>query len=276
MIKKIYHIADLHIRTFKFHDEYKEQFQKFIASVKENISKNGYATEETRIAILGDLFHQKITISNEQLILGSWFLEECSKICKVIVIAGNHDLLENNADRVDSITPLVKLLKNNNISYYKDRECFLDDNIVWCNYSIFHGNERPDIEEAKVKFGDDKKYIGLYHAPIIGSKTDLGYTLDHGANVDHFNGLDACLLGDIHKKQVITLTDNNKNIKLKFPGSLVQQGFGENISGHGYTIWDVKTLDDEHVEINSDASFFQYQVTNLDQLDDKSYKLINK
>ena len=39
MIKKIYHIADLHIRTFKFHDEYKEQFQKFIASVKENISK---------------------------------------------------------------------------------------------------------------------------------------------------------------------------------------------------------------------------------------------
>ena len=170
----------------------------------------------------------------------------------------------------------IKLLKNNNISYYKDRECFLDDNIVWCNYSIFHGNERPDIEEAKVKFGDDKKYIGLYHAPIIGSKTDLGYTLDHGANVDHFNGLDACLLGDIHKKQVITLTDNNKNIKLKFPGSLVQQGFGENISGHGYTIWDVETLDDEHVEINSDASFFQYQVTNLDQLDDKSYKLINK
>lgn len=276
MIKKIYHIADVHIRTFKFHDEYRAQFQKFLDSVKEHVKINGFKSEEVRIAILGDLFHQKITISNEQLMLGSWLLEECAKICKVILIAGNHDLLENNTDRMDSISPIVQLLNNDDISYLKDRDCYLDDNIVWCNYSIFHGNERPDIEEAKVIFGEDKKYLGLYHAPIIGSQTDLGYTLDHGANVDHFTGLDMCLLGDIHKKQTINLTDGDNKIKLHYPGSLVQQGFGENISGHGYTIWDVDTLEDEHVEIDNEASFFQYQVTDLEQLEDKSYKLVNK
>ena len=276
MIKKIFHLSDLHIRTFKFHDEYRAQFQKFLDSVKDYILENGLSPDEVRIAILGDIFHQKITISNEQLMLGSWLLAECAEICKTIVIAGNHDLLENNTDRMDSISPIVQLLDNDNIAYYKDKTCYLDNNIVWCNFSIFYGNERPDIESAKIKFGVNKKYIGLYHAPIIGSQTDLGYTLDHGANVDHFKGCDAVLLGDIHKEQIITLTDDNKKIKLKYPSSLVQQGFGENVSGHGYSIWDVDSLNDTHIELPNDAAFFQFKVTNLSQLEDKSYKLINK
>jgi DNA repair exonuclease SbcCD nuclease subunit len=273
MIKQIYHISDIHIRTYKYHDEYREQFQKFLDSVKEK--NKGFSYRESRIAILGDLFHQKITISNEQLILGSWLLKECAKIAPVVLIAGNHDLLENNSDRIDSITPIVQLLDNENIAYYKDRDCFLDDNIVWCNYSIFSGNERPDIELARTKYGDDKKYLGLYHAPLIGSVTDLGYTIDHGASTEHFKGCDAVLMGDIHINQTFEFEEDGKIIKLKYPSSLVQQGFGEKLTGHGYTIWGVDTLGDTHVEIPNDASFYQFKVTDLEQLEDKSYKLIN-
>jgi hypothetical protein len=36
MIKKIIHIADLHIRTLQLHELYKTQFEKLIEEVKQN------------------------------------------------------------------------------------------------------------------------------------------------------------------------------------------------------------------------------------------------
>ena len=269
MIKTLVHLSDIHIRTFKYHDEYKEQFDKFLISAKKDLE--GLEYNEGRIVIVGDLVHQKITISNELITLASYFLNECAKLAPVILVAGNHDLLENNPDRMDSITPIVKLLNNPNINYFKERKCYEDNNIVWCNYSIFEGNQRPDIEEAIEKYGDDKTYLGLFHAPIIGAKTDIGYEFDHGANLEHFKGCDAVLCGDIYLRQVF----NFEGIKVIMPSSMIQQNYGEKVNGHGYTVWDVDTLDDRHVEIPSEAGFFQFKMNSLDDLDSKNYKLTN-
>ena len=112
MIKKIVHVSDIHIRTFQLHDLYKRQFDVFLTDIKEK-TKN-LLCEEVRIVITGDLYHQKINISNEQIMLSSWFLTELTKIGKVVIIIGNHDFLENNQERVDTITPIVKLLNNKN------------------------------------------------------------------------------------------------------------------------------------------------------------------
>jgi 3',5'-cyclic AMP phosphodiesterase CpdA len=38
------------------------------------------------------------------------FFKALEEIAPLIVIAGNHDLLENNKDRLDSITPVVQFL----------------------------------------------------------------------------------------------------------------------------------------------------------------------
>ena len=78
MVKRIIHIADLHIRTIQMHELYKNQFEKLLGEIgvkflewaDENISHN-----EIRIVIAGDIAHQKINISNEQLLLTSWFLK---------------------------------------------------------------------------------------------------------------------------------------------------------------------------------------------------------
>jgi hypothetical protein len=43
---------------------------------------------------------------------------------------------------------------------------------------------KPDIESARVQFGDDKTYIGLYHAALLNAKTDIGYEIDHGAGLE--------------------------------------------------------------------------------------------
>jgi DNA repair exonuclease SbcCD nuclease subunit len=134
-VKKIIHLADIHIRTFRMHDEYKDVFKTLIKDIKNNIE--GYQSDEVRILIAGDLVHQKIVISNEQLMLGTWLLRSLEKVAPVILIAGNHDLLENNKDRMDSITPMVQFLPDQNINFFKESKLYLDDNIVWCVYSIF-------------------------------------------------------------------------------------------------------------------------------------------
>lgn len=62
MIKKIVHLADLHIRTFYHHDLYRLQFNDLIDKLR--IELLGVSFEETRIVIVGDIAHQKINISN--------------------------------------------------------------------------------------------------------------------------------------------------------------------------------------------------------------------
>jgi len=88
MIKKIIHIADIHIRTIQLHDLYREQFETLIDEIREhNIiwNQEGIQYEEIRIVVAGDIAHQKINISNEQLLLTSWFLKELSKYGKVVI-----------------------------------------------------------------------------------------------------------------------------------------------------------------------------------------------
>ena len=269
MVKKIIHIADIHIRTYRMHDEYKEVFTTFIEEIEEYCKD--YDHNEVRIAIVGDLVHQKITISNEQLILSTWFLRELSKIGKVVIIAGNHDLLENNKDRIDSISPMIKLLDNSNISYYKEKTCYLDENVVWCNYSIFEGNERPDIEEGRSKYGDDKTYIGLYHAPLVGASTDIGYEFNEGTSLEIFEGCDMVLLGDIHKRQEF----NYKGIPIVYPSSLIQQNFGESINKHGYLIWDVESKTYIEKDLKTRYGFYQFKIKSLEDIDNESEILTN-
>lgn len=272
MIKKIIHVADVHIRTYRMHDEYKEVFQKFIDEITEYCKD--YEHDEIRIAIVGDLVHQKITISNEQLILSCWFLNELSKVGKVVIVAGNHDLLENNRDRVDSISPMIQLLGSDNISYYKESKCYVDENIVWCNYSIFEHNQRPDIESARKEWEYrhiEKTYVGLYHAPLVGATTDIGYEFTEGTTLEHFDGCDMVLLGDIHKRQELQY----KNIPIVYPSSLIQQNFGETVNKHGYLIWDVASRTYIEKDIETRYGFYQFKIKSLDDIEQGNEVLTN-
>ena len=74
-IRFIYHCADLHIRLYKRHDEYREQFQKFFDSVKEHIEVNDLEREEVRIVIAGDVVHSKNQLTPELIDLVTWFFK---------------------------------------------------------------------------------------------------------------------------------------------------------------------------------------------------------
>jgi predicted MPP superfamily phosphohydrolase len=206
MIKKVIHTADWHIKNYRYHNEYLDVFNNFFIEIKKLVKD--YDREEIRIVIAGDIVHQKINITNEQLLVTVSIIKELEKIAPIVMIAGNHDLNLANPSRIDSLTPMVKLLPDLNIKYFTgESNCYLDNNIVWCVYSIFDDNRRPDIEKARDEYGDDKTYIGLYHGPVIGLKTDLGYEFDHGANINIFSRCDMVMMGDIHKRGGLILED---------------------------------------------------------------------
>ena len=269
MVKKIIHLADIHLRTFRMHEEYMSVFKNLMSDLTDLLSE--YKKEEIRIVIAGDLVHQKIVISNEQLMLGTWFLRNLEEIAPVIMIAGNHDLLENNKDRIDSISPMVQFLFDKNVNYFKESKCYLDDNIVWCVYSIFEDNSRPDIEAAREQFGNDKTYIGLYHAPIINAKTDIGYEIDHGGELEIFEGCDIAMLGDIHKRQSF----NYNGIPIAYSSSLIQQNFGENVSKHGFLLWDVESKTFTEHDVENKFPFYQFKIKSLEDLDKGTEVLTN-
>lgn len=270
MVKYIIHFADIHIRTYKLHDEYKAVFQSLIIKLKD-LTKD-LKREEIRIVIAGDLVHQKIVISNEQLILGAWLLKSLEEIAPVILIAGNHDLLENNKDRMDSISPMVQFLPDKNINFFKESKCYKDENIVWCVYSIFEDNSRPDIESAKELFGTDKTYIGLFHGAINGLKTDLGYEIEHGFDLEMFEGCDIVMCGDIHKRGGFVY----KDIPIMMPSSLIQQNFGETISKHGFLFWDIQTKTYVEYDIENKTPFYHFKITSLKDLEDGTEIIVNK
>ena len=257
-------MADIHIRNYQYHSEYKEVFKRTCEMIKNLLKDNDFF--ESRVVIVGDLFHQKITVSNEQILLGSWFIRELNKICPVIITAGNHDLLENNKSRMDSISPIIELLNLPTVKYYKESICYEDSNIIWCNYSIFEENKRPDIESFKPNNEIEGKHtrIGLYHAPITGATTDKGFSFDeHHTSLEHFEGCDIVMLGDIHKHQVF----KHKNIQIVYPSSLIQQNYGESVKNHGFVLWDVESRTFKQHEVENNNSFYTFEVQSINDLE---------
>ena len=266
MIKKIVHISDLHIRTFQLHDMYRRQFRLLVENLKEQVSSHNY--DEVRVVITGDIAHQKINISNEQMMLTSWFITQLfEKIGKVIIIPGNHDFLENNTNRLDSITPIVELLDNNNLVYFRDSGVYEDENVNWVVYSLYQHNQRPEFVRE-----DNKLHVGLFHGPIQGLSTDLGFEFENAYSPLNFVGLDLLLCGDIHKRQMFSLPNNGKAIMI---GSLIQQNFGETVNHHGYGIYDVETNEYQTFDIENEQPFLHFSISDISDIENESEKLLN-
>jgi len=217
MIEKIVHFSDLHIRLFKDHDQYREIVTEMLQQFAQ--------VKPDRIVFTGDLVHSKNQMTPELIQMVSWVLSECSKIAKTILIIGNHDFLESNLSRVDALSPIIDSLKNDNIFYYKEKGVYSDENIDWVVYSLIEHNIQPEIEKS------DRIKIGLFHGPIVGLTTDIGFTFEDGYDTSRFAGCDLVLCGDIHKRQIFDIPGGKKAYMV---GSTIQQNFGESITKHGY------------------------------------------
>ena len=247
-LKRIYHIADIHIRNIKRHKEFREVFY----SMFEEIKKRG--TEDSIIYLAGDIAHAKLEMSPELVSEISWLFTECNKLCPTIVIAGNHDCNMNNSDRLDVLTPIVDALKLPNLTYLKDTQVYGIGGVDFAVFSIF--DNKDNWPKADTLFGNKK--IALFHGPVDNSTTDVGYVVSsRHFTTEIFDGYDLALLGDIHKRQEMI---SPSGCKVVYAGSLVQQNFGETLDKHGFLVWDLDTMAYEEVDIQNDYGYYTLDV----------------
>ena len=247
-LKRIYHIADIHIRNIKRHKEFREVFY----SMFEEIQKRG--TEDSIIYLAGDIAHAKLEMSPELVSEISWLFTECNKLCPTIVIAGNHDCNMNNSDRLDVLTPIVDALKLPNLTYLKDTQVYGIGDVDFAVFSIF--DNKDNWPKANTLFGNKK--IALFHGPVDNSTTDVGYVVSsRHFTTEIFDGYHLALLGDIHKRQEMI---SPSGCKVVYAGSLVQQNFGETLDKHGFLVWDLDTMTYEEVDIQNDYGYYTLDV----------------
>ena len=273
-IKCIIHVADIHIRLNQRMEEYANILETFVEKCKEIASK--YDKEEVRIVIAGDLLHSKNQISPNLITITSFLLRQLEEIARVIVIAGNHDLIVENKEKTDSITAIFDTANFENCIFldseldYKSG-CAIDNNVVWCLYSIYEDFMRPTTIEEIKESHPNAKMIGLFHGQVVGSTLNNGYVSDTGLDGEAFEGCDCVMAGHLHKRQVLKRGD----CEIVYPSSLIQQTFGETVSQHGFAVWDVETMKYEFIDIDNDYGLYDVEINSIDDIEEDKERFIN-
>lgn len=239
-VGKIYHIADLHIRVRDRFEEYTNVFNKFI-DVLQNDNETDFV-----VYIAGDVFHsrQKIEAHGIQLFLN--FVKTVSAICPVWIIAGNHDIVqEEYNDEYGSIDIIESLLIGMpiNVAYLKTTGHYTANNIgvglVSIQDALLEGgrsgvaSELPDFPDPLSFDCHITQKIAFFHGTIPVYP------------VEWFSGYDIVLLGDLHLQSINNAVKTGENTATytnlcwTYPGSLIQQNHGEHMLGHGYNLIDL-------------------------------------
>ncbi|BCS83355.1 putative DNA repair protein [Cotonvirus japonicus] len=267
----IYHLSDIHIRNTQRHVEYKEVFNRTYKKIKTDLeSKQNINPIESLIVLTGDIVHTKTELSPEVINITYHFFKSLCEITNVILIPGNHDCNLSNKNRMDALSPIIDDIgKLPNLYYLKKSGIYQYYNIVFGVTSVF---DDKLVDSSKInkemwkKIKQKNKYkIALYHGPVHGAKTDVGYRMhNEQLLVEDFNGYDYVLLGDIHKFQYL-----NEQKTIAYSGSLIQQSYGESLNGHGILKWNILDGNSEHFEIRNDYGFCTVKIVDGKIIDTK-------
>jgi DNA repair exonuclease SbcCD ATPase subunit len=224
-IKNAYHCSDIHIRLNSRHEEYREVFDRFYSML--SVNPNGI------IVCCGDILHSKNELSPDCIVLVLDFLESLAKIMPTFIIAGNHDAVLTNMDKMDSLSGILNRREIPGLYYLKNSGIYRYNNIVFGVSSLLDGTH---IYADSIHRRSGDVLVGLYHGSVGSPLNDLGFKISGEKPLSEFIGYDLVMLGDIHKYQYL---NNEKTVA--YSSSLISQNFGECDNYHGFLEWDLLT-----------------------------------
>lgn len=224
-------ISDIHIKSNSRHNEYKEYFNLLYEELKKlNLDV---------VIIPGDVFHSKTVQSPDAYNLCFDFFRKLMSLnVDLHVLPGNHDMNEKNLQKMDAIYPIIQELNRSpgltdypfydvvydNKSFDTQPTCFDGDfgeQIVFRHFSLA---DKQNWNYSREGLDNDTILVGIYHGPLKGVKTDLGYVFTSADDVEKFKELDYMFCGDIHTR--FSYDDSGRKISV---GNLIQQDFGESL-----------------------------------------------
>ena len=241
-IKYIIHTGDIHIRLFEREEEYKSVFNRFY----EDLKKRKLNRTNSVIVITGDIMHDKENLHPTSLELCTNFLSNLSQITNIILIAGNHDMCDNNPN-INTLKSIIStnFFTHNKIYFIDDNATYLYNNIVFGLTKVYDSKITPCILSDEYS---NKIKIGLYHGHVISklNENEMFFVKDSSINYKEFKDYDYVLLGDIHQQQYL-----NEEKTIAYCGSLIQQNKSESIN-KGYLLWNLKKKSSEFIIIPND------------------------
>lgn len=265
----IIHISDIHIRTGS---RERSRYAEYIAvfnNLFRSIDQIKQAQPGVIIIITGDLFHNKNKLEPAGLKIALYLLRGLSDIAPVYLIRGNHDYRQDLPEEDDIISAMLEYSIPG--VHYLDKTGkyeigTIGVGLVAIQDTLLYGagcgvsSVLPAFPDPTSFSSSIKHKLALFHGSITHSFLQNGHEMSesmHGYPIGWFDGYDCILLGDIHLQQVHRATalksppiQSDNSIQLKeyvsggqttwaYPGSIVQQDFGEAILGHGFLHWDL-------------------------------------
>lgn len=280
-IKYVCHISDLHIRAgidtldpkITRFTEYEIVFKRIITFLK-NLNYTNMI-----ICITGDIVHDKRKAGATCINLVNTFINQLADIAPVYIIRGNHDYDQASLTKQDMLSSYMSGFSKN-VTYLNTTGVYVTNNVCFGVVAIQdvlkQGNtfgrvetlpEFPDVS----KMPSDLIKIALFHGDV--PKT---YPLEWISS----KGYDYLLLGDLHNMQiygsnVIYDTTNantpvfkiasypkkSKSLMWGYPGSTIQQNFGESILGHGFIMWNLENQIADFYHVANDYGFITVNST---------------
>lgn len=255
-IRRIYHISDIHIRLLKRHDEYQLVFNKLY-----EILRN--ADDSSVCLLTGDILHSKTELKPECIEMTRKLFIDLSAIMPLIFIAGNHDMLIDNEDRMDSLTPIRNGIPAEAPIYYLEKTgIYRFGNIL---FSLASVKDYKIIDPQKIQKLPEDITIALFHGEVNGAINVAGIKLageiakDSNKTItpSSFDGYDYVLMGDNHKHQYF-----RDDRTMAYAGSLIQQDHGESLVGHGVLVWNLTSKTSQLIEIPNESAFLTITMKN--------------
>lgn len=247
IIKKAFHIADIHIPDKNGFDDYIEIFNFLF----EKIKKHAKPYDESIIFLCGDLLDQGVFKADPRAFTTLQYLYKgLLEYCDCITIHGNHEF--KNSSKFNNPNPLETLIglefcshtNTKHINYVLNENAnYVYKNLVIC----------PTMMDSNILtkcIVPDKISIGLYHGQLYKSKTDMDFEFDESylfKPINFENAYDLTFLGDIHKHQYM-----NKKKTVAYCGSLLQLNAGETME-KGILEWDLLNKTSKFIKIKNNA-----------------------
>ena len=255
-LRYIFQLSDLHIRngdaSYCRFNEYNAVFKNTIISIANTINNRKLKFDDFVIIITGDIFHNKNNIGNHGLLLYKTFVQELTKIGRLIIFSGNHDKMQSNQEQPTLV--YSSSFDIHNLTILNHTHSFVIDDI---GFSYVDINDTLDTFKNSGRIQDLPPFplfdestnikckIALFHGSFAAVKLYNGENVRDDTNpypLEWIKDFDYVLLGDIHKRQVFNY---KKRSICGYSGSLIQQNFGEDIIDHGYLLWDLWDIENK-------------------------------
>jgi len=269
---KILLFTDLHAHDFKQFSEPEGDSTtrvKWTVLVLMKILDYAISNNIEHVFFLGDLFHSRKIIKSVVFTKIVDVLElYAEKGLKLHFISGNHDLVYNDPD-----APIV-YSKLTFIEHVNEPTIFSTSTGATIAAVPF----RYDSEQLRLDLQGISEAVTTPHASnmllghfeVSGAVVSDEYVLNVPFDMDEMKGYPFKFVfsGHVHRRQMVTLMQGDKETFFWFVGTPLQCNFGESGNTCGFAIYDFDTMKPEFVDIQSLLSVPQFRKIRITSAND--------